>query len=210
MQYQGSTDDFYTRMDTLIYPRPIAVDARMAQLVSALEEQVKRRVEAIDLGEAYVRDRKAVVSMPQGFAIFETEGAWEDFATPSRDMRLLIAIDAVREFPAQVKRTPERYLATQAHVDAAPAALDTLLGSRRFTYTGSDGAAHELSLAELVARAEALELGYNPNDCVEWRWGATEGSEEMQRCKRRAPAAQQRDMLKYRDWFRTRTRPARP
>ena len=28
--------------------------------------------------------------MPDGASIFETTGAWEDFATPSRDLRLLI------------------------------------------------------------------------------------------------------------------------
>jgi len=28
--------------------------------------------------------------MPEGEKIFETMGAWEDFATPSRDLRLLI------------------------------------------------------------------------------------------------------------------------
>lgn len=209
-QYEGTADTFYERMDALIYPRPVSVDARMNQLVSALEEQVKRRVEAIDLGEAYVRERGLTVTMPQGFAIFETEGAWEDFATPSRDMRLLIAIDAVRDFPAQVKRNPGRFLASQAEVDAAPGALEALLATRKFTYTGSGGVSQELTLKQVLERAEALELGYNPNDCVEWRWGAPEGSDEFARCKRRAPQTQQRDMARYRDWFHTRTRPARP
>jgi hypothetical protein len=150
------------------------------------------------------------MTMPQGFSIFETAGAWEDFATPSRDMRLLIAIDAVRDFPAQVKRTPKRFLASQAEVDAAPAALDALLAARSFTYTGSDGSAQTLSLKQLLERNEGLELGYNPNDCVEWRWGAREGMDEFARCKRRAPVAQQREMERYREWFHTRTRPARP
>jgi hypothetical protein len=209
-QYEGSADSFYERMDALIYPRPIAVDARMNQLVSALEEQLKRRVEAIDLGEDHVQKHPGVVAMPSGFAIFETEGAWEDFATPSRDMRLLIAIDAVRAFPAQVKRNPERFLANQAQVDAATAALETLLAARSFRYTGSGGVTQELSLAQVMERAEALELGYNPNDCIEYRWGAPEGSDEQARCKRRAPAAQQREMERYRAWFHERARPARP
>ena len=46
--------------------------------------------------------------MPDGAAIFETSGAWEDFSTPSRDLRLLIAIDVVQDFPDRVAR-PERY-----------------------------------------------------------------------------------------------------
>ena len=47
--------------------------------------------------------------MPNGPAIFETGGAWEDFSTPSRDLRLLIAIDVVLGFPDRVARRPERY-----------------------------------------------------------------------------------------------------
>src|SRR5262249_16388005 len=47
--------------------------------------------------------------MPDGAAIFETSGAWEDFSTPSRDLRLLIAIDVVLGFPDRVARRPERY-----------------------------------------------------------------------------------------------------
>jgi hypothetical protein len=47
--------------------------------------------------------------MPDGASIFETTGAWEDFATPSRDLRLLIAMDVVRGFPDRVARRPERY-----------------------------------------------------------------------------------------------------
>ena len=47
--------------------------------------------------------------MPDGPAIFETSGEWEDFSTPSRDLRLLIAIDVVLRFPDRVARRPERY-----------------------------------------------------------------------------------------------------
>jgi hypothetical protein len=40
--------------------------------------------------------------MPDGAAIFETSGAWEDFSTPSRDLHLVIAIDVVQDFPDRV------------------------------------------------------------------------------------------------------------
>ena len=33
-------------------------------------------------------------------------------------------------------------------------------------------------------------MAYNPNDCVEVRWGATEGTPESATCKRRAPEDQ--------------------
>ncbi len=54
----------------------------------------------------------------------------------------------------------------------------------RFTYTRSDGQPQELGLGELLSRAEALEVAYNPNDCPELRWGATPGSSEAATCKR--------------------------
>jgi hypothetical protein len=209
-QYKGSADDFYARMDALIYPRPVAVEDRMVQLVDALDEQLRRRVEAIDLGEGYMREHPQTMAMPNGYTIFETEGAWEDFATPSRDMRLLIAIDTLRDFARDVKRAPERFLASPAQVAAVPDQLELALKQRSFRYTRSDGTPQELALATVLERSELLELGYNPNDCVEHRWGAKPGSEEYAPCKRHAPRVQQEAMERYRAWFHTRTRPARP
>jgi hypothetical protein len=53
----------------------------------------------------------------------------------------------------------------------------------------------------------AMEVAYNPNDCVEIRWGAPEGSEKRATWKRRASQAQQSRMEKYRNWFAARERP---
>ena len=211
-QYRGTMDDFYTRMDQLIYPRSVAVLDRMRRVVDALEEQVKRRVEAIDVGVAGLRGRSEPVGMPEGYSIFETTGPWEDFATPSRDMRLLIAIDAVRAFPAQVRAHPERFgvRAGSSELEQVDDLLQELLAGRRFTYTRTDGTPFELSLADVVARSAHIEVGYNPNDCIEVRWGAPEGSDERAPCKSVAPAEQRAAMERYRAWFHDRKRPARP
>jgi hypothetical protein len=53
-----------------------------------------------------------------------------------------------------------------------------------------------------------FEMAYNPNDCVELRWGAPENSEEASTCKRHAPQAQRAKMSEYRAWFRERHWPA--
>lgn len=213
-QYEASAEDFYARMDELIYPRPVSLNDRLQQLVSALFEQVERRVEAVDVGEAGLKKGISLpVAMPEGYAVFETTGAWEDFATPSRDMRLLIAIDAVRALPENVRARPERYGRSKEEAEAASRevsdALRIALAERRFTYTRSDGSPFELSLADVLARSEALEVGYNPNDCPEIRWGAPEGSDERATCKRTAPEAQRARMERYREWFRARKRPPR-
>ncbi|MEM7609188.1 MAG: hypothetical protein AAF411_27880, partial [Myxococcota bacterium] len=94
-------------------------------------------------------------------------------------------------------------------LDALRAQLSAGLAARSLRYRGSDGTERTLTLAELAARAEAMEMAYNPNDCIEIRWGATEGSPEMAACRRRAPASQRRMMGQYRNWFSTRQRPAR-
>jgi hypothetical protein len=51
-------------------------------------------------------------------------------------------------------------------------------------------------------------MAYNPNDCVEVRWGAPENSEEASTCKRHSPEAQRAKMSsEYRTWFHERRWP---
>jgi hypothetical protein len=151
--------------------------------------------------------------MPSGAAIFQTVGPWEDYATPSRDLRLLIAIDVVRGFPDSVVRRPGRFLLEKGRTLSQVRSdlenmLERELENRTFMYLRSDGSPYTLRLSEVIERAEALEMAYNPNDCVETRWGAPEESIEAMTCHRQAPAEQRRQMQSVRDWFRTRTRPA--
>ncbi len=75
------------------------------------------------------------------------------------------------------------------------------------TYTRSNGAPQTLSIAEILERRAAFEIGYNPNDGIEIRWGAPAGSEELKSCRRRAPASQQETMNKLRPWFQKRLHP---
>ncbi len=212
-QHQGTLDDFYARMDELIYPRPIALTDRLEQLVSALYEQVERRIAPIDVGERGIPAGARPIAMPEGYAVFETSGHWEDFATPSRDMRLLIAIDAVRRLPSEVGQRPERFgirSEDAAEQEKATASLlEAALSARKFRYARSDGSPFELSLADVMARSKALEAAYNPNDCPEYRWGAVQGSDEYAPCKRSAPRAQRNLMERYRAWFAARSRPPR-
>jgi hypothetical protein len=213
-QYQGTADDFYDRMAELANPRALSPRGVMDSLVDALFESVQRRVISVQTGEDYMRAHPGlVVAMPEGHDVFETSGAWEDFATPSRDMRLLISIDAVLGFPGSVRRRPERFGVAPAEAEAVASALETALeealAARDVTYARSNGEAQRLTLADVVARREAFELAYNPNDCVEVRWAAREGSDERTSCARHAPAAQRARMDEYRAWFRDRRRPPR-
>jgi len=211
-QYKGSTDDFYATVESLINPRPLAPSTMQGALVDALHEAVGRRVVSVANGEKWAREHPGeVIAMPEGDSIFLSAGPWEDFSTPSRDLRLLIAIDTVRGFPESVRQHPERYGLSagevSARVDALAADLKSQLGQRNVSYVRSDGSEQRLSLLEVLDRAKSFEVAYNPNDCVELRWGAAEGSREVATCQRRAPEEQRAKMASYRAWFSTRQRP---
>ncbi|HEX2385644.1 MAG TPA: hypothetical protein VHL99_03725, partial [Candidatus Binatia bacterium] len=205
---------FYDRMDDVMSPAPLDPMRALTEAITALEEQVEARVTSVENGRKYQVEGGRDVDMPDGASIFETTGAWEDFATPSRDLRLLIAIDVVRSFPERVARRPERYaMPKDKSVDAVKAELEATLASelaaRKFAYTRTDGSQWTLALKDVLDRITALEMAYNVNDCVELRWGATEGSEEASPCKRRAPQGQRAKMSEYRAWFSERRRPPR-
>jgi hypothetical protein len=213
-QSQLAVEDFYDRMDSVMSPAPLDPLRAMKGAIDSLEEQVKTRVGSVENGRKFQNSGKGEASMPDGPSIFATTGAWEDFATPARDFRLLIAIDVVRGYPDRVARHPERYAMptgkSVADVKAElQSALQADLSARKFSYTRSDGSQWTLTLKDVVDRAADFEMAYNLNDCVELRWGAPVNSDEASTCKRHAPAAQRARMSDYRAWFRERHWPAR-
>jgi len=207
-------EDFYDRMDEVMSPQPLDPLRALKETIAALDEQVKARVTSVENGRKYQNSGRGEAPMPEGASIFEAAGAWEDFATPARDLRILIAIDVVRGFPDRVARRPERYaMPSGRDVADVKAELESVLASdlpaHKFSYTRSDGSQWTLTLQDVVDRAADLEMAYNLNDCVELRWGAREGSEEAATCKRRAPGFQRSKMAEYRMWFHERRRPPR-
>jgi len=213
-QSELSVEEFYDRMDDVMSPAPLEPMRALKETITSLEEQVNTRVTSVENGRKYLAGDGGEVGMPDGASIFETTGAWEDFATPSRDLRLLIAIDVVRSFPDRVARRPERYaMPSEKTIADVKADLEGMLASelstRAFSYTRSDGSKWTLKLKDVLDRMPALEMAYNINDCVELRWGAPEASEEVSTCKKQAPAAQRAKMAEYRAWFSERRRPPR-
>ncbi len=206
--------DFYAAMDRLINPEPLDAEAALEDLFRALHEQLLVRVDSVANGEAYMKAHPgAVIPMPSGKAVFQTLGQWEDYSTPNRDLRLLIAIDTVLEFPGKAAANPAAFeMDGKGTADEIRARLEARLrkraGELTITYAGSDGSPRTLSVAEIFRRAEAFETGYNPNDSVEIRWGAPAGSAELATARRRAPASQVAKMKALQPWFRKRLRPA--
>jgi hypothetical protein len=213
-QYEHGVDGFYERVDEVLSPDPVDPVRSFRETIDALDEQIRTRVKSVANGEEYVASNPGTIAMPTGAAIFETSGAWEDYATPSRDLRMLIAIDAVRDFPARVLRHPDRFTipSGRSGADVRRELEDTLRTEaerRSFEYVRSNGAPWSLTVADVIERAPALEVAYNPNDCAEIRWGAPPDSDERATCRRHAPPDQQALMREYRDWFHDRRRPPR-
>jgi hypothetical protein len=212
-QSQIGVEDFYDRMDDVMSPDPLDPAKAMTDAIASLNEQVKTRVTSVENGRKYQEKARGDATMPDGAAIFATTGPWEDFSTPARDFRLLIAVDVVRGFPDRFARRSNRFAipggrSLEQVKSELQGVLTSELASRKITYTRSDGSPWTLSLKDVLDRAVDFEMAYNPNDCVELRWGAAENSDEASTCKRRAPQAQRAKMSDYRGWFRDRHWPA--
>jgi hypothetical protein len=206
--------DFYARMERLINPAGLDPEAAYAATLAALMEQLETRIDSVAKGETYLRAHPGtVIPMPSGPAIFETTGPWEDFATPSRDLRLLIAMNVLAALPERIRRYPQNYVLRGEGAATAAARLEQAHARRvageSITYTRSDGSPWRLTLADLYARRAGLEVAYNPNDCVERRWGAGPQDADHATCRRQAPAEQRARMEEYRPWFHEARRPPR-
>ena len=212
-QTELTPDEFYAQLYYLMNPE--GLDARQAYeaTLTALVEQLQTRVKSVENGEAYFRKGGTTIAMPQGAAIFETVGPWEDFSTPSRDMRLIIAMNVLLQFPEKVHGFPELFNLTAKSAPQVRGEIeqlhDELITKTTIQYLRSNGEPWNLSIAEVLARKSAFEMGYNPNDCVETRWGAEPGTEEYASCRRHAPVAQIKQMTAVREWFREAKRPPR-
>jgi hypothetical protein len=213
-QAELPAEDFYARMMRLIDPKGLDAEEAYESVLDALVEQLETRVHAVENGEKFKRQHSGtLITMPTGASIFETVGPWEDYSTPSRDMRLLIAMDVLTRFPERIVRYPELFVLGGQLPEIVKEEIEQrhrkLIQERQIAYTRSDGSAWRLTVADILARRRAFEVAYNPNDCPEFRWGAEPRTAEYATCTRRAPADQRSRMEQYRQWFRETRRPPR-
>ncbi|MCJ7612518.1 MAG: hypothetical protein MUP19_09670 [Candidatus Aminicenantes bacterium] len=205
---------FYDIMDRLSNPEPLDPSSALRELFTAFHEQLLTRVLSVANAEEYMKAQPGtVIPMPSSpAAVFQDLGLLEDYSTPNRDMRLLIAMDVLLDFPDRVARSPQSCVLPRDKTSGRvkQELTDLLVRWSReaaIAYTRSDGKPQTLTVEEILKRGEALETAYNPNDCVEIRWGAPEGSPERASGSRRAPLAQLRRMESLRHWFHRRLRP---
>ncbi|HEY3388419.1 MAG TPA: hypothetical protein VGK38_02530 [Prolixibacteraceae bacterium] len=215
LQQQGmSGEKFYHTMEQLINPAPMDPEMALLDLIQALHEQLTVRITSVANGEAYMKSHPGeVIAMPGGTSgVFQAGGQWEDFSTPNRDLRLLIAMDAVLDFPDKVLRSPGDFRMSKLHsAEHVKKNLEDFLAQKlselSITYRRTNGKEQKLTLTEILKRKDAFEMAYNPNDGIEIRWGAPENSEERSTCHRHVPAGQMEKMRSVRKWFQKRLHP---
>ncbi|MBN1772305.1 MAG: hypothetical protein JXB32_13635 [Deltaproteobacteria bacterium] len=209
-----SAHEFYRTVVRLLNPEPLDPVAAYRSQMEALVELIEARVAAVQVGVEYMEAHGWwTVEMPEGGAIFETRGPWEDYSTPARDLRLLLAMDELLAYPGTVFDDPVLF---KLPPNASPAELERMLRQEWnrskqelfVTYQRSDNSTWKLTLGELMDRIERFEQSYNPNDCPEVRWGAMRGTPEFEPCARRAPMEQRNRMSSYRYWHAERRRPS--
>ena len=213
-QRKMKSDVFYHTMERLINPKPLDPETALLGMIEALHEQLMVRVTSVANGEAYLKLHPGtVIPMPSNAAgIFLAGGQWENFSTPNRDLRLLIAMDAVLDFPDLVVRSPEDFnISGLVSPEQVKKKLQSILNQKvselSISYTRTNGSSQKLIIGEILKRRDAFEMAYNPNDGIEIRWGAPENSDERATCHRHAPSNQIKTMLSVRMWFHKRLHP---
>ena len=136
--------------------------------MAALVEQLETRVGSVDNGEVYMKQTtNAVVPMPEGPKIFETVGPWEDFATPSRDMRLIIAMNVLAGLPQRIVQHPELFVLggrkpAEAQQEIEDPARQADQASGRIEYKRTDGSSQRLTVADMHRPQGGLRDGLQP------------------------------------------------
>jgi hypothetical protein len=194
--------EFHDRMQALLAPIPRDPVVVYREHLETIHRMFQSRAAVTDrASQWFAAHPQEVIAMPRGSGVFATIGPWEDFSTICRDLRLFVAVNIVRDFPALVQRSPEQFRARGApgeSLTAVHALQRELAGSMEVRYVGSDGETRRRTVADLVGDPDFLSHGYNPNDCPERRWGEASTAA----CSRQAPPEQRRREHEYLPWFR--------
>ena len=176
--YQGKSITYYdyirnkmAKGDLRIQP----VDDFRATLAD-LCESVRDRGLAVDVAiKAGVDRRDHPERLP--INIYGSQGDWETFSTPSRDAQLKVSfrdlIDQADNYMKKLKAGDPTIVYSGNNI--AQDLLDVYQKESvrcQFTYTNSVGSGVTLNLEDI--RSRLFKLSFDPYNCVELRWGATD------------------------------------
>jgi hypothetical protein len=156
----------------------------VSEMVASNCADLHYRVDAVELARsAGLANEPEPARLP--YNIYGAEGDWEIYSTPSRDARLKTAFKELRDM---AERFVRMWRGKDAHLlykgrdlplDLI-AAYDLGAAACRIAYVRSDGSSVSLSYEE--ARKRLFLMSFDPYQCLERRWGATE-PRELATCK---------------------------
>jgi hypothetical protein len=179
----GETLDYYDYVRAAMAGGDLLFDPikEVRELASSICYDLHYRAEYVDLAIAKGMARRPEPDrLPEN--IYGSAGDWEMYSTPSRDARLKTAFKSLRDSAERFVRLAEandgeRHLYYFGNDIAADmlAAYDAATANCNATYTKSDGTKVTLSYEEM--RRRLFAMSFDPYQCPERRWGASDPAE---------------------------------
>ncbi|MGH6878825.1 MAG: formylglycine-generating enzyme family protein, partial [Rhizomicrobium sp.] len=178
----GETLDYYDYVRAKVGGGKLLFDPvkEIGEMVDSNCADLHYRALAVNIAIATgIQNRPEPDRLPRN--IYGTNGDWETYSTPSRDARLKTAFNELRN---KAQRFVEMYqkgdtvhllYAGTDLVDDMLAAYDREAGQCSLTYARTNGAPVTLSYED--ARKRLFLISFDPYQCVERRWGATDPDE---------------------------------
>jgi len=178
---KGESVDYYDYVRAQLAGGTLLFDPlrEVADMVDSNCDDLHYRVQAVDLAiEAGLNTQDEPERLPPN--IYGTEGDWETYSSPSRDARLKTAFKELRDSAARflwMYAHHDKKLSYAGHALAADmlAVYRRHAGACHLVYTRTNGSKVGLSYEQ--ARARLFALSFDPYQCVERRWGATDAQE---------------------------------
>ncbi|MFZ3034072.1 MAG: hypothetical protein WA138_08670 [Parvibaculum sp.] len=179
--YQGETIDYYDYVRRAVAGHDIIYDAlnETRSMVKGLCEDLIYRAEAVDVAvKAGINNQTPPARLPEN--IYGTSGDWEIYSTPSRDARLKVSSKELRDQVVRfvtLAQTHDKHIAYVGNNIVGDLALAYRQEAAQcvINYRASDGA--ERSLSFEAARQRLFDFSFDPYQCPERRWGATNAAE---------------------------------
>ncbi len=183
----GETLDYYDYVRAKVAGGKLQFDPvkEIGEMVDSNCADLHYRAQAVDIAlAAGIQNRPEPDRLPRN--IYGTSGDWETYSTPSRDARLKTAFNELRtnaqRFVEMYQKGDRRHLLYGGNdlVEDMIAAYDREAGKCSLSYTRSNGAAVTLSYED--ARRRLFLISFDPYQCVERRWGASD-ADELSSCR---------------------------
>jgi formylglycine-generating enzyme required for sulfatase activity len=182
----GEALDYYDYVRAKVAGGKLEFDPvkEIGEMVDSNCADLHYRAQAVDIAiAAGIQNRPEPDRLPRN--IYGTSGDWETYSTPSRDARLKTAFNELRtnaqRFVEMYQRGDTRHLLYTGSdlIDDMLAAYGREAGKCSLTYSRTNGTPVTLPYED--ARSRLFQVSFDPHQCIERRWGATD-PEELSSC----------------------------